>query len=225
MSSVEQPTYAFEGFTLDAQRRVLSRAGGEPILLAPKALDTLLYFVEHRGELVDKRTLLDAIWPNVIVEENNLSQCISTLRRVLGERPTEHRFIVTEPGRGFRFVAPVSVLGNQETVVPEPPVTANAIERAPASEKLIESSPKEIETPPASAAARRRPAWYFLAPAAVVALVFAWFWQSRPEVPASPVSTPAATADAPRPVLPNSRGSPPGCTSTSFACSASSVST
>ena len=105
--SVEQPTYAFEGFRLDAQRRVLCRANGEPLPLAPKALDTLLYFVQHRGELLHKGALLDAIWPHVIVEENNLNQSISMLRRVLGERPGEHRYIVTEPGRGYRFVAPV----------------------------------------------------------------------------------------------------------------------
>ena len=56
--SAEQPIYAFEGFHVDAQRRVLSRAGGDPIPLAPKVFDTLLYFVEHRGELLDKRELL-----------------------------------------------------------------------------------------------------------------------------------------------------------------------
>jgi TolB-like protein/DNA-binding winged helix-turn-helix (wHTH) protein/Tfp pilus assembly protein PilF len=105
--SAEQPIYAFEGFHVDAQRRVLSRAGGDPIPLAPKVFDTLLYFVEHRGELLDKRALLGAVWPHVIVEENNLNQSISTLRRVLGERPGEHRYIVTEPGRGYRFVAAV----------------------------------------------------------------------------------------------------------------------
>jgi DNA-binding winged helix-turn-helix (wHTH) protein len=105
--SVERSIYAFEGFHVDARRRVLSRAAGEPIPLAPKVFDTLLYFVERQGELLDKRALLDAIWPHVIVEENNLNQSISTLRRVLGERPGEHRFIVTEPGRGYRFVAAV----------------------------------------------------------------------------------------------------------------------
>ena len=105
--SGEQPIYAFEGFHLDAQHRVLSRAGGEPIPLAPKVFDTLLYFVEHQGKLLDKRVLLETIWPHVIVEENNLNQSISTLRRVLGEKPGEHRFIVTEPGRGYRFLATV----------------------------------------------------------------------------------------------------------------------
>lgn len=105
--SGERPIYAFEGFRLDAQHRVLSRAGGEPIPLAPKVFDTLLCFVEHQGELLGKRVLLDAIWPHVIVEENNLNQAISTLRRVLGEKPGDHRFIATEPGRGYRFLAAV----------------------------------------------------------------------------------------------------------------------
>ena len=188
MSSVEQPTYVFEGFTLDAQRRVLSRAGGEPILLAPKALDTLLYLVEHRGELVEKRTLLDAVWPNVVVEENNLNQCITTLRKVLGERPTEHRFIVTEPGRGYRFVATVAVARDKQAPVPEAPGSASV-----------------IEPPPASAAPKPWPASFlYVAMAALVAFAFAWFWQSRPEVPAPPVATPATTAPTSRPVLANS---------------------
>ncbi len=106
--TVVQPTYAFEGFRLDAQHRVLSRANGEPIPLAPKVFDTLLYFVERPGQLIAKRELLEAIWPHVVVEENNLNQAISALRRVLGETPGAHRFIVTEPGRGYRFVAAVT---------------------------------------------------------------------------------------------------------------------
>ena len=108
--SGEQLTYLFAGFRLDAQRRVMSRDNGEPVPLAPKVFDTLLYFVERPGQLIEKQRLLDAIWPNVVVEENNLNQCISTLRRVLGERPGEHRFIVTEPNRGYRFVAGVQAL-------------------------------------------------------------------------------------------------------------------
>jgi len=101
-------SYEFSKFRLDLQQRLLlSSSDGEPIPLSPKLFDTLLYFVERRGELLDKATLMKAIWPNVIVEENNLNQNISALRRVLGESPGEHRFIVTEPGRGYRFVADV----------------------------------------------------------------------------------------------------------------------
>ena len=142
----ERPIYAFEGFHVDAQRRVLSRSDGDPIPLAPKVFDTLLYFVEHQGELLDKRTLLEAIWPHVIVEENNLNQSISTLRRVLGERPGEHRFIVTEPGRGYRFVASVAQSQTSEGFEPaiterEDAVAALAAERAPrsGSQRAVES--------------------------------------------------------------------------------------
>jgi TolB-like protein/DNA-binding winged helix-turn-helix (wHTH) protein/tetratricopeptide (TPR) repeat protein len=101
--------YEFADFRLDAQRRVLSsRIDGQPIQVTGKVIDTLVYFVEHAGVLLDKQTLLAALWPNVVVEESNLTQTMHTLRRVLGERPGEHRFIVTVPGRGYRFVADVT---------------------------------------------------------------------------------------------------------------------
>ncbi len=100
--------YEFGQFQLDSKRRVLSSlADGQPLQVTAKVFDTLLYFVERAGELLDKRALLEALWPNVVVEEGNLTQTIHTLRRVLGERPDEHRFIVTVPGRGYRFVAEV----------------------------------------------------------------------------------------------------------------------
>jgi len=118
--TVTLPAYAFEGFRLDAQHRVLSRAKGESIPLAPKAFDTLLYFVERPGQLITKRALLEAIWPHVIVEENNLNQVISGLRRVLGETAGEHRFIVTAPGQGYRFVAEVRVVGAADDATPQP---------------------------------------------------------------------------------------------------------
>ena len=100
--------YEFSEFRLDIQQRLLSAgADGRPIPLPPKVFETLLYFVERRGELLDKSTLMKAVWPNVIVEENSLNQNISVIRRALGESPSQHRFIVTEPGRGYRFVADV----------------------------------------------------------------------------------------------------------------------
>src|SRR6185295_11376845 len=103
--------YEFGEFQVDATQRLLrSRVDGAPVPLTSKAFETLLYLVEHSGELVDKATLMKAIWPNVVVEENNLNQSIMALRRVLGESPDEHRFIVTVPGRGFQFVAGVKAL-------------------------------------------------------------------------------------------------------------------
>jgi TolB-like protein/Tfp pilus assembly protein PilF len=75
--------------------------------LTSKVFDTLLYFVQHPGEVLDKDTLMQAVWPGVIVEENSLSQNVSTLRQVLGETRGENRYIATVPRRGYRFVAEV----------------------------------------------------------------------------------------------------------------------
>jgi len=108
MAAEKRIVYEFGGFALDAGRRVLARETGEPIALTAKVLDTLLYLVEHRGETLDKDTLLRAIWPELVVEENNLTQNISTLRQVLGEARGENRFIATVPRKGYRFVAEVA---------------------------------------------------------------------------------------------------------------------
>lgn len=98
-----------------------------------RVFDALLYFVERAGELLDKRALMEALWPNVVVEEANLTQTIHTLRRILGERPDEHRFIVTVAGRGYRFVAevrprpppgqPIEAVDSSSSVTPTAPPT------------------------------------------------------------------------------------------------------
>lgn len=104
-------SYEFGDFRLDAKRRLLlSRIDGSVITLTAKAFDVLLYLVEHAGEIVTKSVLLRTIWPTVTVEENSVSQSISAIRRVLGEHPAEHRFILTVPGRGYRFIADLRVV-------------------------------------------------------------------------------------------------------------------
>jgi eukaryotic-like serine/threonine-protein kinase len=123
-------TYRFNGYRVDPIRRILLGPDERPIPLKPRVFDALLYLVEHRGELLGKQALLDAIWPHVVVEENNLNQAISTLRRVFGETRDEHRFIVTEPGRGYRFVARVEI------------VPAESDARAPIS--VQESNPERL---------------------------------------------------------------------------------
>jgi TolB-like protein/DNA-binding winged helix-turn-helix (wHTH) protein len=106
---VQNLVYEFGEFQLDARRGVLRSRNGQPLELTPKAFGVLLYLVEHAGQLVEKATLFEEVWPNVVVEEGNLSQTIHILRRALGEHPDDHRFIVTVPGRGYRFVAPVNI--------------------------------------------------------------------------------------------------------------------
>jgi len=101
--------YDFGEFRLDAGQRLLTSRAGQVLPLVSRAFDTLLYLVERPGELVSKDALLKAVWPGTIVEENNLNQSIAAIRRALGERAGEHKYIVTIAGRGFKFVAPVTL--------------------------------------------------------------------------------------------------------------------
>ncbi len=105
--------YAFGEFTVDAARRLLLK-NGVAVPLTPKAFDTLAVLVAHRDRLVTKDELLRAVWPGTFVEENNLNQSISILRKALGERRTDHRYIVTAPGHGYRFVAEVQGITPQQ---------------------------------------------------------------------------------------------------------------
>src|SRR5262245_21119271 len=113
MAHVAKHLYAFGPFRVDALKRVLLNHG-KPISLQPKAFDTLLVLVENSGKLVEKDSLMKALWPDTFVEEANLSQNVSLLRKALGESPGDHRYIVTVPGRGYSFVAPVTLSESEE---------------------------------------------------------------------------------------------------------------
>ena len=100
--------YEFGAFQLDPVKRLLRRLDGTPVPLTPRVFDTLLYMVEHHDSVMDKEQIMEAVWPDSIVEENNLAQAIWKLRQVFGETPGSHSYIVTVPGRGYRFVAEVN---------------------------------------------------------------------------------------------------------------------
>src|SRR5450631_5691 len=108
MQGSQAHIYEFGEFQVDAGRRLLLGRDGRVLTLTPKVFDTLIYMVEHTEAVLDKNTLMKAIWPDTVVEENNLNQNISILRRVLGENRAANSYIVTVPGRGYRFVAPVT---------------------------------------------------------------------------------------------------------------------
>ena len=98
--------YQFGPFLIDAVKRVLLREG-EVVPLQAKALDALLVLVQHHGQVLEKDDLMEMLWPDSDVEESNLPQHISALRKTLGEGPNERRYIVTIPGKGYRFAAEV----------------------------------------------------------------------------------------------------------------------
>lgn len=100
------PFYEFGPFYVDPLKRGLWR-GNEPIAVNARAFDTLLALIENRGRTVGKDELMAKVWAGTAVEENNLTQCISVLRKALGENRGENRFIVTVPGHGYRFVMSV----------------------------------------------------------------------------------------------------------------------
>lgn len=102
------PAFTFGPFVFDISEHRLTRAGAD-IPLTPKAFATLRILVERRGHAVSRQDLLHAVWPDSIVEENNLAQNISLLRRIL-DGGDGGEVIVTVPKYGYRFIAPVAEL-------------------------------------------------------------------------------------------------------------------
>ncbi len=122
----ERVVYEFDGFRADPVRRVLYRHG-EPVAITPKALSVLLILLERAGEVVEKKELIEKIWPGVFVSEANLTQNIFSLRKCLGER-TGSRYVVTIPGQGYSFAGDVRRVERSSTSeisivvdVPPPP--------------------------------------------------------------------------------------------------------
>ena len=111
--------YEFDGFRLDAAKCLLNGPDGRSLPLKAKAFETLLFLVQNPGRVVRRDEIMDAVWPGTAVEENNLTQHISSLRRSLGETKDEHRFILTVPGRGYRFVAEVRIADRAGGAAPQ----------------------------------------------------------------------------------------------------------
>jgi DNA-binding winged helix-turn-helix (wHTH) protein/TolB-like protein len=106
MTEQNECLFDFESFRIDPLKRQLL-CDGQIVPLTSKAFTALLLLVGRRGEVVSKEELMNALWFDTAVEENNLTQQISTLRKKLGEKREEPRFIVTIPGQGYSFIAPV----------------------------------------------------------------------------------------------------------------------
>jgi DNA-binding winged helix-turn-helix (wHTH) protein/Flp pilus assembly protein TadD len=106
--------WEFDDYRLDVDRRLLFRREA-PVPLPSKAFDILLVLVQRHGEVVSKDELIEAVWPNSFVEEANLTQNVHLLRKALGEKAQENRYIVTLAGRGYSFVADVKPRGDENS--------------------------------------------------------------------------------------------------------------
>lgn len=138
MSNAQKQIYEFGRFQLNAADRVLLCAG-EVVKLMPKTLEALALLVQKQGAVVSKEELQRTLWPNAIVEENNLAQHISALRKALGQADGEEPYIETVPKRGYRFVAAV-----RQNAVPDlgaEPGEAAAL----AITEVAESHPNAVE--------------------------------------------------------------------------------
>jgi TolB-like protein/DNA-binding winged helix-turn-helix (wHTH) protein/Tfp pilus assembly protein PilF len=102
----------FGAFRVDRAKGVLLRDGA-PVALSPKAFGTLLRLLEEPGQVVTKAELMESVWPDAIVEENNLTQAVSALRKALGDANGEPQVVVTVPKRGYRFLAEVRAVSAQ----------------------------------------------------------------------------------------------------------------
>jgi TolB-like protein/Tfp pilus assembly protein PilF len=115
MSNTLRHIYEFGPFRLDVEQQIMWK-GDQPVGLAPKVFETLVLLIERRGNVISKKEMMNVLWPDHYVEEANLSQNIFLLRKILGERQGEAKYIDTVPKRGYSFVA--SVKETREEISP-----------------------------------------------------------------------------------------------------------
>src|SRR6202521_1065740 len=109
MSNAVSYLYEFGPFRLDPTERLLLR-DGHPVPLPPKAFDVLMVLLQHSGHLVEKKELIEAVWPTSFVEEGNLSVMIHALRKAFGSDHRDHTYIETVSKKGYRFAAEVKLI-------------------------------------------------------------------------------------------------------------------
>jgi len=155
--------YEFGPYRIDPAKRLLLR-GEESVQLPSKVFETLLVLVQHSEEVVSKDDLLKRVWPDSFVEESNLSQSIFLLRKALGETAQDHRYIVTIPGRGYRFAENVRLVSADE---------ADLIVESHSQSRVTveETEPGPDEGKSVSFLKRHKRPWIWILPIAALLLV------------------------------------------------------
>ena len=158
MLEEKRQVYEFDEFRLDAAKRQLLREG-EIVPLYSKAFELLLFMVQNNGRDLAKDQILETIWPGQVLEESNLTVNISAVRRALGEKAAQPRYLITIPGRGYRFVANVREVRDDDNAfviesqtISEIIVEEEADEGGPTQDETAQHSvatgvlPKQLET-------------------------------------------------------------------------------
>jgi DNA-binding winged helix-turn-helix (wHTH) protein/Flp pilus assembly protein TadD len=164
-------SYSFGQFVLDSRKRTLSR-GDSPVSLTPRAFDVLLFLVQNPNRLVTKEELLQTVWGDTFVEEGNLTQYISHLRKALGDNSEDTRLIVTIARKGYQFTAQVTVAEAADTAK-QATLQAAATETSRTEARPAEYPSKEKVT---KSLARRLRLRMWFAAAALLAVIAATFW-------------------------------------------------
>src|SRR5580704_14786114 len=176
MGSPVKHLLEFGSFRIDPEQRLLLR-DHEPVPLSPKAFDLLLALTERGGQVVPKDDLMKALWPDTFVEESNLGQHVFQLRKALGERPQDHTYIITVPGRGYRFAQRVRSIPVEES---------SNHERASDSDDQIVVASRSLSRIVIEAERKRDLRLWASVAVALVAILFAlgvyWRSQRRPKL-------------------------------------------
>jgi DNA-binding winged helix-turn-helix (wHTH) protein len=179
--------YRFGEFVLDPGMRSLSRADS-PVSVTPKAFDVLLFLAQNPNRLVTKQELLEAVWGDTFVEEGNLTQYISHLRKALGDNSEDSRLIVTIARKGYQFTARVTVAEEEDT---EKHATLRAAATETSNTKAVPSEFPTGEKVTKSPRPRLRLRKWFLAAAlfAVIASAYWLYWRYHRYVTLSATDT------------------------------------
>jgi eukaryotic-like serine/threonine-protein kinase len=180
MGTGPKVVYEFGPFRVDPEKQMLLREGG-PVSITPKTFETLLVLVRHNREVVNKDDLMKELWPDSFVEESNLSQNIFMPRKALGDTPEERRYIVTVPGKGYRFVAEVRKVTQEgeDVVIASRSRTQMVMEQAGTTPVIT------LPALPAAKARKFKRKYVFVIAVAVLLLALptaVYLWQHRPAV-------------------------------------------
>jgi DNA-binding winged helix-turn-helix (wHTH) protein len=188
MSMKTDGIFRFGEFQIDSLTRTLRREE-ELVILNRRAFDVLLYFVQNPGKVLTRDELLKNVWAESFVDENSLAQSISALRRALEEKPGDNSYIVTLPGRGYQFVAPVqagAVAQEDGNSVPRPAAESSPgglIFQKHTIQTRVITEEREQQSPPIPRSRRLVRLVVALSAATLVVLVAilggTWYWQSH----------------------------------------------